>query len=97
MYIPGLTPEEFFQMYGDTLEPEVAKVIENLLADHRKQQDAYLVLLDKNEALEDENEVLLDENEALEDEVHILEAELRLAGKKYPASQRTEKSERNPN
>ena len=36
MYIPGLTPEEFFRMYGDQLEPEVSKVIENLLEDQRK-------------------------------------------------------------
>ena len=63
MYIPGLTPEEFFQMYGEQLEPEVAKVIENLLADQRKQQGVHYDLL---------NEI-----EALEDEVHILESELK--------------------
>ena len=47
MYIPGLTPEEFFQMYGDQLEPEVAKVIENLLENDRIQQLEYDQLLEE--------------------------------------------------
>ena len=53
MYIPGLTSEEFFQMYGDQLEPEVVKVIEKLLEDQRKQQLEYDRLLDQIEELED--------------------------------------------
>ena len=53
MYIQGLTTEEFFQMYGDQLEPEVVKVIEKLLEDRRKQRMDYDKLLDKIEELED--------------------------------------------
>ena len=53
MYIQGLTTEEFFQMYGDQLEPEVVKVIEKLLEDRRKQRMDYDQLLDKIEELED--------------------------------------------
>ena len=58
MYIPGLTPEEFFQMYGDQLEPEVAKMFERMLEAQRKHQADYQALLDEIVALEDEVDIL---------------------------------------